>query len=227
MRDLAHNPTLDRAAVPMAIPLGAPESLDAELVGDGAALLSRALRLGLPVAYGFVVPAAAINAEDSGMLPALRQAWARTKGPVRIALSVSSPSGDGFGAGPHFHDGSTWNGLLDGLCDVLLHNNLENPYARWRPWSIVVQRVPAVHRSVLAMSGHPLRRQRGTSIWTSVPETENPAESLGWMGRRRLRALARQTARTLGHPVDIEVVYDAQGIGRIVDCRSYGAAPWE
>jgi hypothetical protein len=224
MTHLAEHSVLDGAAVPRVIPLGTPHSLDAGLVGDGAALLSRALLLGLPVARGFVVP---ICAEGPGVLHAVRRAWALSRGPVRIALSVSSPSGDGFGAGPHFHDGSTWSGLLDGLCDVLAHNRLENPYAHWRPWSIVIQPVPAVHRSVLVMSGQPLGHGRGASIWTSASESDDPAEGLSRLRRWRLRGLARVAAGRLGHPVDLEMVYDAQGLGRIVDCRPYGAAPWE
>ncbi|GII53423.1 hypothetical protein Pth03_18120 [Planotetraspora thailandica] len=219
MRHLTRHFPLDGTV----IPLGTPDSLDAGIVGDGAALLSRALSLGLPVANGFVVT---VGFEGTGTLRAVRQAWTHARGPVRMALSVNSASGHGFGAGPHFHNGSTWSGLLDGLCDLLAHDQLENPHTHWRPWSIVIQRVPAVHRSVLVMGGDPFGSGRGISIWTRAAEGDDLGERLTWRRRRRLRALAREAAGLLGHPVDLEVVYDRQGIARIVDCRPYGTAPW-
>ena len=90
MGHLAWHGVRGGAAVPLVIPLGTRDALDADLVGDSAALLSKALRLGLPVAHGYVVP---ITGSEPRILQAIWQAWMRTKGPVRVSLSVTSASG--------------------------------------------------------------------------------------------------------------------------------------
>ncbi|GII75856.1 hypothetical protein Sru01_08380 [Sphaerisporangium rufum] len=226
MRHLAHEPARDDAAVPEVIPLGGPHSVNPQIVGDGAALLSRALRVGFPVARGFVVPVTAAGMDVAEVLGgALREAWAAIRGSVRIAVSATCPAGGGFGASPQFYDGSTWSGLLDGLYDMLAHHRLENPATTRLPWSIVVQDVPDVRCSALVMSGHPTGWGQGASVWSGSPDPDDPRDWLGWTRRRRLRRLAREAAALAGHPVDLEVVYDVRGSGRIVDFRRYNPVP--
>ncbi|GII56522.1 hypothetical protein Pth03_49110 [Planotetraspora thailandica] len=109
---------------------------------------------------------------------------------MRIAVSVSSPSGEGFGTSTQFRNGSTWRELLDGLCDVLAHHRLENPYdpyARLSPCAVVVQWAST---AALVMSEHPMRRGRRPSIWTRVSETEDSREAVSWLRRLELRALS-------------------------------------
>ncbi|MEV6008032.1 hypothetical protein AB0M29_14570 [Streptomyces sp. NPDC051976] len=197
----------DASGVPLAVSLRSTYALDPRLVGDGACLLAMAHRLGLPVAEGVAVTVAGVATDER--LDGLKHAWRRTRGPVGVMLSDRGPR-SGLGVGPSRCDGSTWEGLLDGVYTTLAYDRLENPSRDGGSWAIVVLRVPTGGCRVLAQSGDRGRVRLWAADGQSAPH---------WLDRLRLRALARQARERLGRPVSLEATRTADGDWVITDLR--------
>ncbi|MEE4546853.1 hypothetical protein V2S66_33415 [Streptomyces sp. V4-01] len=197
----------DASGIPLAVGLHSTLALDAGLVGDGARLLAVANRLGLPVAEGVVITMAGVENDDR--LDALKHAWRRTGGPVHVMLSDRGPR-SGLSVGPSRCDASTWEGLLDDVHDILAYDLLENPSRADGSWAILVLKVPAGSRRVLAQADH-----RGHIRLMAADEQRR----LSWRARLRLRALARQARELVGRPVSLEAMCTADGDWVVTDLR--------
>jgi hypothetical protein len=81
-------------------------------------------------------------------------------------------------------------------------------------------RRPVAGRSALVMTGGPFGL--GDRI-TIVARDGHAADSLRRRRRRLLAELAEEVQAGLGHPVDLEVAFDADGTGWVVDCLPYRA----
>ena len=215
------------ASTPLVVGLESLTALDRTRVGDAVALLAETRALGLPVPDGFAVTTRGVAmladpADRSGM-DALREAWSAFREPLLIRLSACVSEDTSAGTGPRTVDGSTWDGMLEGLCEVLRHDLAENPRPSRQTWAVAVLRHPSPGRSALVMTGDPFGRGRRITILT------RDGEAATCLGRRRcrwLRALADEVRSGLGHPVDLEVAFDAGGAGWIVDCLPYRPPIW-
>jgi hypothetical protein len=224
-----HSPGKDRlgvitddAGIPLVAGLDSPIALDRTQVGDAVALLARTRALGLRVPDGFAMTTRGVTTladpADHSAIDALRHAWSTIGDPALLRLS-----GGSAGMGYRVVDGNGWDAVLDGLCAILRHDMLENFGSSRRAWAFLVMRRPVPEQSALVMTGDPFGGGRGITI---LSRDGDATASLGRRRCRWLRGLAGKVEAGLGHPVDLEVVFDASGAGWIVDCLPYRPPLW-
>lgn len=202
----------DTGGNPLVVSLDSSHALDPVVVGDQAAWLANARLLGLPVADGVAVTAAGIAADDP--LVALRHAWCRVRGRVRIMLTGCGMSG---GSSPSVTcDATTWMGLLNGVYDVLAHDRLENPSRCNGGWGVLILPLGSFAGSVLVETGP----SGPPALWTS-PDRSVVTES----DRERVCLLAVLARTLLGRPMSMEMMTTGGGEWTIVDMRFHVDTP--
>lgn len=215
------------AEIPLVVGLESPTALEHAYVGDAVALLAGVRALGLPVPDGFVMTARGVamlsDPADLSAMDALRAAWSAFREPLLLRLSACADEGADIGWGPRPADGSTWDAMLDGLCEILHHDLRENFGSSRRRWALAVMRRPSPGTSALVMNGDPFGDGCDHTILT--PDG-NATASLGLRRCRWLRTIADEAQAGLCHPVDLEVVFDSSGTGWVVDCLPYDMPDW-
>ncbi|HEX2315713.1 MAG TPA: hypothetical protein VHJ17_18355 [Thermomonospora sp.] len=215
--------------IPPVVGLGEPPATRRACVGDAAALLARAREQGLPVPDGFVVTVQGVGLiaeEVRRVAPALRLAWQALQGPVLLRMSSRTAHGESRGGGPEYFDATTWEGMLDGVNGLLLHDRLENPGRRDEPWGLLVLRRPLTLRSVLVITGDPFGTGEEIGLWRAEDDPASAGPRLRRRDRRMLRDLARRARAVAGGPIDMEVAIDVRDRPWVVDLRRYQHPPW-
>lgn len=225
--DDPHGMITGAAEIPLVARLDSPTALERAYSGDAVALLARVRALGLPVPDGFVLTtrgvAMLVDQDDGSVLDSLREAWSVVSGRLLITLSECANKGAATRRGARVVDADIWASMLDGIYEVLYYDLQENTALWRRMWALAVMRRPSPGRSALVMTGDPFGHGDGCTILTAEGDA---AVSLGPRRCRWLRALAGEARAFLGHPVDLEVVFDSAGAGWVIDCLPYRAPIW-